>query len=404
MIRYLFLILCYCSALTGALPEALYLTWQKDPTSTMTIHWLTKKEDTVDSIEYQKKSDAPDSGWKKETGVHHELPENQPYNIHVIELVNLDSDCTYRFRIGAEKAEYLFRTMPKTLDSPVRFVVGGDLLNDYPEFFEKMVVQAAETNPRFTLVGGDIAYSVTDKKKRTENFGKWLHFLTSWTKAMKDSQGVIIPIIPAIGNHEVRGYYDQTPNEALFFYSLFSMPGKQGYNILRFNNYLSIALLDSGHTHPVSGEQTKWLEAELKKQPGFTHRFAIYHVPAYPSVRYFRGFINSSIRRNWCPLFETYGVHTVFENHDHAYKRTHPLLDGAPDKFGVVYIGDGGWGIKTREPKKAERTSYLAKSQNARQFIQVDLTKTTRTFQAISPDGKVIDRYEQMVDKPSLLN
>jgi hypothetical protein len=51
------------------------------------------------------------------------------------------------------------------------------------------------------------------------------------------------------------------------------------------------------------------------------------------------------VREYWAPLFERYGVQIAFENHDHVYKRTVPLRSGAPHADGVVYIGDGSWGM-----------------------------------------------------------
>jgi hypothetical protein len=139
------------------------------------------------------------------------------------------------------------------------------------------------------------------------------------------------------------------------------------------------------------------------KSQNILHRFAIYHVPAFPSVRYFRNHENCSIRRHWVPLFEKYGLHAAFENHDHAYKRTHPLLDGARDPYGVVYFGDGSWGARPRIPKKARRTSYLAKTKSRRQYLLVTLTKTERLFQSKTLHDHIIDSYVQRVGQPNPL-
>ncbi|EPR65884.1 hypothetical protein ADICYQ_5029 [Cyclobacterium qasimii M12-11B] len=52
---------------------------------------------------------------------------------------------------------------------------------------------------------------------------------------------------------------------------------------------------------------------------------AVYHVPAYPSARAFTGTTQTMIREHWVPLFEKSSIQLVFENHDHAYKRTYPI-------------------------------------------------------------------------------
>jgi hypothetical protein len=61
------------------------------------------------------------------------------------------------------------------------------------------------------------------------------------------------------------------------------------------------------------------------------------------------GKINHLIREHWCPLFDEYGVQLAFEHHDHAYKRTYPIRKGTVDPRGVVYLGDGAWGVTVRK-------------------------------------------------------
>lgn len=379
--------------------EVVYLTWQNDPSSTMTIHWLSKLDDENHSLEYSQ-SDG-ESKWLQKSACYKPLPENAPYNINTIELTALQPDTVYKFHILPSKEEHSFRTMPKTNDQSIRFVVGGDLFDKDQRAFETICKTVAKHSPRFVLLGGDLAYSVTAKRQHKEDFSRWYEFLRMWSTLLKDTQGAHIPLLPVIGNHEVKGYFHQTPKEAPFFYALFATPGPDGYKMIRFGSYLSVALLDSGHTHPVGGAQTEWLKSELSKQIAITHRFALYHVPAFPSVRSYRGAINTSIRNNWCPLFEKYGIHAAFENHDHAFKRTHPLVHGDIDRFGVVYFGDGCWGTHPRIPKKATRTGFLAVTKSTRQFLQVDLTKTKRTYTAFDPNDVVVDTYIQEVDKPN---
>ena len=187
----------------------------------------------------------------------------------------------------------------------MRFAVGGDIYPNELAPFEEMAKKVAQESPRFVMIGGDIAYSVSDKKSRSDDFSRWYTFLQCWTKTMRDQSGCLIPILPAIGNHEVMGYFGQTPEQAKFYYALFSCPGQQGYKALYFGDYLALMLLDSNHTHPIHGAQTEWLQSELRRSLAYTHCFAIYHVPAYPSVRYFRTRESCSIRRHWVPFLKS---------------------------------------------------------------------------------------------------
>ena len=111
--------------------------------------------------------------------------------------------------------------------------------------------------------------------------------------------------------------------------------------------------MDSGHTHPINGAQTEWLAGVLEARQLVPHKFALYHVPAYPSSRPFNYGISKQIRKNWVPLFDKYKLTAAFENHDHDYKRTHPLLEGKTAPKGVIYLGDGAWGVET--PRKARQ-------------------------------------------------
>ncbi|MCE5293631.1 MAG: metallophosphoesterase family protein [Chlamydiales bacterium] len=386
--------ICCFTSLQAA--DALYLTWQNDPTTTMTIQWLTDPKSVSDELEVRKSSD--NQTWQKVTGTHKALPYDAPYIVHTVEVTGLTPDCQYTFHLPEDKEEHLFKTMPSDLSKPIQFVTGGDACHDSGTLFEEMAIKVASTGPRFVLLGGDIAYSVSDKRRAYDKLDRWMSFLKTWTKTMKAPDGCIIPLVPAIGNHEVMGYYGQTPDQAKFFYTLFATPGVEGRKLLCFGKYMAICILDSNHTHPIGGEQTAWLKEALRKSYAYTHRFAVYHVPAYPSVRYYGMRESASIRRNWVPLFERYRTNAVFENHEHAYKRTHPLIDGSEHPDGVVYFGDGSWGVKPRIPKSTFRTTYLAKSACTRQFLQIELTNTTRTFKAITPTGEVIDTYSQKVE------
>jgi hypothetical protein len=211
---------------------------------------------------------------------------------------------------------------------------------------------------------------------------------------MVTPEGLSIPLLPVIGNHDCNGSFGVTPDDAPFFYSFFPMPGPQGYNTIDFGNYMSIFLLDSGHTHPIAGAQTEWLAEALKERNDVTNKFALYHVPAYPSARSFQYKYSVQVRNAWTPLFDRYGLTAAFENHDHDYKRTHPLIGGKVSANGVLYFGDGSWGVG--DPRKASDLAskpYLAKAVQTSQFLLVTIDATTKKVTAITPQGEVIDDY-----------
>lgn len=377
----------------------------------MSIQWITPLNWESDALQYKKEGEPV---WRKATGAHAKLPEEAPYLIHAIELTNLEPATTYSFRTGSDEAGsdeegkiYKFRTMPIDPEKPISFVVGGDMYHDTLEILHTTNKQAAKTSPDFALVGGDIAYAA-DKlssffprwlhpymdKWYGQKFDRWLNWLIAWKDDMVTPEGVMIPMLPAIGNHDTSGRFDQTPKEAPFFYTLFPMPGLQGYNVVDFGDYLSIFLLDSGHTHPIAGKQAAWLARNLSERFKTPHKFAIYHVPAFPSVHKMTEPVGAEIRKYWVPSFDAHRLTAAFEHHEHSYKRTHPIRKGQIASDGVMYIGDGGWGVdKPRTPRHVDKKWYLAKAISSRHFLLVTIEGAKKTVKAINPEGVVIDQF-----------
>ena len=161
---------------------------------------------------------------------------------------------------------------------------------------------------------------------------------------------------------------------------------------------MSLLLLDSNHTTPIVGEQTSWLEQSLKERQERNNVFAFYHVPSYPSVRPVdvnrlsdaESGTGAASRKHWVPLFERYNVDAVFEHHDHAYKRTHPLIDGRVDSNGIPYLGDGSWG-KIRRPTTPKDRPYLAVSHESYHMSVHRIEGPQRFHVALSEKGKVVD-------------
>jgi hypothetical protein len=85
----------------------------------------------------------------------------------------------------------------------------------------------------------------------------------------------------------------------------------------------------------------------------------------------------------------------AFESHDHTYKRTVPIKGILPKKDGVVYLGDGGWGMPPRPVHKIDETWYLAKALPILHFVKVTIEPELRRFLMIDQKGRVFDRLEQ---------
>lgn len=364
-------------------PLALYLTWQSDPTTTMTIQWISFSDEKEDLIKYHatQKGDP----WQSVIGYHMPLALKTPYLLHRVEIKDLKPATEYAFQISHQGLIYKFKTLPKTLDVPLRFVVGGDVYHDTFEVLLETNKQAAKTNPAFALQGGDLAYAAL--KSET-----WVTWLAAWKQTMVTTDGCLIPMVAAIGNHDTEGQYGQKPESAQIYYNLFRPTGSTAYYTFDVGDYLALTVLDTGHTAGIYGKQSKWLKRALSMRANYKHKFALYHVPAYPSVSKFNSKRSKSIRKYWVPLFEIYGLNAAFEHHDHCYKRTVPIKKGEENSSGTVYLGDGAWGVKNpRTPVIGPDHWYLAKAVSVRHFTLVTLENSKRTYEAIDYTGNIFD-------------
>lgn len=397
-----FLFVCVAfSSWADLVTDTIYLTWQRHPDTTMTIQWISPLQQPQSIVSYCLKEDS--TAWKEVSGETFKFPHSSRYLIHRVELQALQPNTDYLFKVAPYQKNYSFHTASSDLEQNMRFVVGGDMYHDGIQLMAKTCRQAALTNPLFALIGGDIAYAVESAHTPFQNVERWIEWIKTWHATMVAPNGNLIPVIAAIGNHDLVGHYDQHPLKAAIFSTLFPMPGKQIYNTLDFGSYLSLFLLDSGHANSISGPQAKWLQTALQERQDMTHRFAAYHVPAYPSCRSFHNRQSLAIRRSWVPLFEKGGIQTCFEHHDHAYKRTYPLLRNRMHPDGIVYLGDGAWGVeRPRSPRLRCKPSFLAKFSPTRHFIVVDLTPSQQRFRSLNDQGKIIDDYSKSLKMKNL--
>ena len=380
-----------------------YLTWRSDPTSTLVVNWMDGDAGSNDYVSYRRLAAMPGSRWTLARGFKHPFADQKKRIIHHVELRGLEPDTVYIFTIRSQGSTrggryFKFRTLPRVLPSNFRFVTGGDMMHSRKKL-DAMNQRAAQLNPWFALLGGDLAYADANKN----NVAKWDDWLESWMiNSVRKSDGCLIPMVVAIGNHEVSGGTGKKPKDAKYFYSLFPLPTKRSFYVLDIGNYMSLIILDSDLTERVEGEQTVWLGQVLAKRAGkVPFIFPCYHKPAYGTAKPPKGSNDSSkdplakkIIENWCPLFEKYRVTAVFENDHHTYKRTHPLRANRIDrKKGILYLGDGCWGVDTRAVPKPGELWYLAKAESKRHLICVTIQNGKPSYVAYEADGKVIDQH-----------
>jgi hypothetical protein len=366
-------------------PSTLFLTWQRDPTTTMTVQWVGALGETGDT----KISFAPLKAeqWAVQACAVKPYPTTD-LKVFRAELTGLRPGTDYQFKIGKYSPTYRFRTMPAKATNTIHFISGGDCGVNAHTVANN--IQAARQDPMFALIGGDLGY---DNGRSVEVS---LAFLRNYSRHMVGRDGRLIPVVTCIGNHEVDGGYNKPRAKAPFFYALFDgLYPESGFTSLDFGDYLSLVLLDTGHTTPIAGEQADWLARTLKARAEHPNVLVVNHVPAYPSYRRFEATATKAgtgegNRKHWVPLFEKYRVPLVLEHHDHTFKRTKLLLDGLIDAKGVLYLGDGSWG-RLRVPKTPEQLPYLAASSRDYHLSLHRIQGEERFHLALDEHGRVMD-------------
>jgi hypothetical protein len=372
-----------------ATPPAVYLTWQRDPTTTMTVNWYNHAS-TQNQVRYRLLGAGT---WNTATSSTQLFPYTERH-IHTAEITGLAAGTEYEFQVDGYSETFKFRTMPATLSRPVKFGVGGDVGTG--AIADAMTAAVSAKDPDFLVIGGDHSYD----DALAENFWMWERYMESWFRHARAPGGRIIPLVVGIGNHEVRyGYGANHPDfdnsaawrdrYASYYYRTFAFPGAaQPYGVLDFGNYLSLIITDTEHSSPVisgTDAQTQWLAGVLDARRAVPHLLPVHHVPAYTSYRSFNEAISQRLRQHWVPLYESRGVQLVFEHHDHTFKRTKLLLGGVEHANGIRYVGDGLWGIDSRPPDTSR--SYLDAANEKHHVHLVTITTSNRTVEAVDTNG-----------------
>lgn len=371
----------------SAAADQFVLTWSGDPATTQAIQWRTNTDVDSPTLLYAVAASGDAApAWQSVTATTTRLDSPRVLDFptihrHTVELRGLQPGTRYAYAVAGADGRPAgglrhFDTAPRTGEG-FSFLYLGDAQEGFERFGE-VLQKAYRTHPdaRFAIIPGDL---VNDGHLRDE-----------WDALLAHASPVLgrIPLVPAIGNHEVLG------REPRLYLDLFALPrnGPGGVAPERAYHFVYgdalFLVLDSNLD---AATQSEWLERTLA---GATQRWKIVvaHHPAYPSRadRYY-----ADMREAWAPIMERYGVQLVLQGHDHAYLRTHPMRDGrrAGDGQGTVYVLSNA-GTKFYEQGTHD---YAAASVADRQFwqvIEIDPATSRLRFRAYDDSGTQIDAFE----------
>ena len=356
------------------------IIWTNDPSHSSKIIWTTHKktkqnniyistdkEDVIDSLERLRLPTEKNFRYRK----------GGEYS-HQISLRNLQPNTTYFFRVVSDKKispVFHFRTAPSSDEESFELLFGGDSRSYRHNriAINKTIKNTFEENPKILALvhGGDFIADGDDWKQ-------WSHWFEDYSQTTT-SNGRILPIIPTRGNHE---------DDRRLFNEIFGWPGgRDNYYITQIG---SLFLLNLNTEISIGGHQKSWLERQLRWiSPRARWIIANYHRPAWPAVK-----SPSYAKKYWVPLFEKYSLDLAFESDGHVLKRTLPIKNEKVDhKDGVIYVGEGGLGVKQRSPRNQDAW-YLQDpgyAISAYHFQKLKIENNEMEYQVILMDGNIFD-------------
>jgi hypothetical protein len=183
--------------------------------------------------------------------------------------------------------------------------------------------------------------------------------------------------------------YDDGPEGVEFFLDFFTqrrVNPNLTYFTQTFGPNLVVYVLDSGNAYS-HAEQVQWLQEEMMDHAHFPNQFAAYHQPLYPSAKDFDNQWAEFGWELWGPVFDEFSLDTAFEHDGHTLKQTFRMRGEIADPTGTLYLGDGAFGRKTREPIDND---FLAFAEDKKHFWSVSVNERGATYTAVDRKGKVI--------------
>ena len=351
-----------------------------------------------------------------------DLEERGARYVHSAYIENLEPNTLYKFEVfynDKVQKTGTYRTLPtEKMERNIVIAAGGDA--GTTKNAKTMTSILGGFDPDAIIVGGDISYD-NGMKSCYYSMDLFIRMFDDVNAQVKR----LVPLIFSVGNHDIGfnafqdGVIDVTENMYYIFFPQETIQTKENKRILpdikdrktyyyhTLGNTVHLSL-DSGYMLSYDGEQTTFIE-DISKKFHDRVKMVNFHVPMYPAC--FNALYDDPRtidhpKQYWAPLFEKHKVASVFENHVHLYKKTFSLVNDkkVPDGEGVVYFGDGNWGISPnscqKDPNNLNTTGHLEAYDNSTHVWIVEISPTKLSHFAVNLDGEVFDKvYDLPVEK-----
>ena len=373
----------------GTTPAQWRVIWNGDASTQATISWSTAEEGKSHTLHYGTKAHGTDADKYEfqqacqRNGMYTQGKKTAPDAFyHHATIKNLKPSTTYYFVMKSDDSvskQLYFITAPEK-GTGFSIIYGGDSRSNFlPRVqINLMISDMVAKDPSILALihGGDFVGT---------GALRWWRAWMSFNELTTAPDGRVLPIIATRGNH------DGGP----VFKEIFNIEENQpDWYTVTFGKDVAVVTLNTNAAG--GGDQAAWLEGELKRlRPQTKWLVTNYHRPLFPAVK--KRPPHSHI---WVPLFEKYNVDLACESDGHCIKRTVPIRDGKKDPTGVTYIGEGGFGVRQRDPKGdhwyLKDGGIVGKGHHV---MRLDFTDDTLRIRTILLGGKVFDDHSLKVRK-----
>ena len=339
-------------------PTQMTVLWQLDFTGTCRLEWGLDTSHSVGSV------------LTTQYGTDHQ----HKYTIGTSTPLTPGTKYFYRVEVEVGSGDYYtgtFLTAPGANAEDVKFLAYGDTRTD----------QASHNN----VCAGIVSTYTGDPNYQTflVHVGDWVNTgdsELSWATeffsrsplypSIKELQANL-PLQGCVGNHEFYGNgfkkYWPYPYVADRYWSFDYGP-------------VHVVIVDQYVDYGPGSAQLTWVEDDLSASMK-DWKIIVLHEPGWSAGGGHGN--NGWVQRYIQPLCERYGVDIIFCGHNHYYARA--------DVMGVQHITTGGGGAPLHTPHPSY--PFVVAAARTYEFCKIDIRGHELTFEAVKPDGTIIDRF-----------
>lgn len=294
-----------------------------------------------------------------------ETTTNSTY-IHNIKIMGLQANTLYHYRAsqsGVYSSDYTFYTAVNP-GTNFRFAFVADHRSG-TSVHDTISTRVKNTNPRFSLYGGDLCYDPT-----------YTYYKNEFFRANELSLIANVPFFNTPGNHE-----DWAQNTKAFTQGF----GVQDYYSFDYGD-AHFVMINNEISYAEGSAQWNFVANDLQNTTK-SWKIVFFHQPAYCSGGHGE---NSTMKTMSTKLFEPNKVDLVLTGHSHFYQ--HNLMNG------IRHLVIGGGGASLSTPSTA---TYTVKSVKDYCYAIIDMTPTSLHLVVYEDGGNTLDTLDLYKSAPT---